>query len=128
SALLGQDASPAQVEALRQRLNLDKPLPSQFATWFGGVIVGDFGMSTYMRMPVIDAIARRVEPTGLLALLATIVAVVLGVGLGVVASVRHNTIADYGVMFLAMLGLSIPTFWSGLLMIMLFAVTLQWLP
>lgn len=128
SALLGQDASPEQVEALRQRLNLDEPLPAQFFTWFGGVITGDFGMSTYMRMPVIDAIGRRIEPTGMLALLATLVAVSLGVGLGVIAAVRHNTLADYGVMFLAMLGLSVPTFWSGLLMIMLFAVTLQWLP
>ncbi len=128
SALLGQEASLEQIEALRERLNLDQPLPAQFAAWFGGVLTGDLGISHYMRVPVIDAIAQRIEPTGMLALLATLVAVLLGLGLGVVAAVRHNTVADYVVMFVAMLGLSLPTFWLGLLMIMLFAVNLQWLP
>src|SRR5690606_19362625 len=70
----------------------------------------------------------RVEPTGMLALAATLVAGTLGIGLGVIAAVRHGTAADYAVMVIAMLGLSMPTFWLGLLMIMLFAVTLQWLP
>lgn len=128
SALLGQDASPQQVEALRQRLNLDQPLPAQFATWFGGVIRGDLGDSIYMRIPVLEALAQRIEPTAMLALAATLVAVTLGLGLGIIAAVRHGTMTDYGVMVVAMLGLSVPTFWLGLLMIMLFAVTLQWLP
>lgn len=128
SALLGQEASLEQIEALRQRLNLDQPLPAQFAAWFGGVLTGDLGTSHYMRVPVVDVIAQRIEPTGMLALLATLVAVLLGLGLGVIAAVRHNTAADYVVMLVAMLGLSLPTFWLGLLMIMLFAVNLQWLP
>jgi len=128
SALLGQDASPQQVEALRQRLNLDQPLPAQFVGWLGGVLRGDLGDSIYMRIPVLQALAQRIEPTGMLALAATLVAVTLGLGLGVIAAVRHGTITDYAVMVVAMLGLSLPTFWLGLLMIMLFAVTLQWLP
>ncbi len=128
SALLGQDASPQQVEAMRQRLNLDQPLPAQFVGWFGGVIRGDLGDSIYMRIPVLQALAQRIEPTGMLALTATLVAVTLGLGLGVIAAVRHGTVTDYAVMVVAMLGLSVPTFWLGLLMIMLFAVTLQWLP
>lgn len=128
SALLGQDASPEQIEALRQRLNLDGPVPAQFAAWFGSIITGDLGESSYMRMPVLQAIAQRIEPTGMLTLFASVVAIVLGLGLGVIAAVRHNTVVDYVVMFIAMLGLSLPTFWLGLLMIMLFAVYLKWLP
>lgn len=128
SALLGQDATPAQIQALRERLNLDQPLPAQFVSWLGGVLTGDLGNSNYMRIPVIEAISQRLEPTAMLALAATLVAVTLGVGLGALAAVRHNTVADYAVMFVAMLGLSLPTFWLGLLMIMLFAVNLNWLP
>ncbi len=128
SALLGQDASPEQVEALRQRLSLDSPVPAQFAAWLGSIVTGDFGESSYMRMPVLQAIAQRIEPTGMLTLFASVVAVLLGLGLGVIAAVRHNTVVDYAVMFIAMLGLSLPTFWLGLLMIMLFAVYLKWLP
>src|SRR5690606_9864854 len=79
-------------------------------------------------IPVLQALAQRLEPTAMLALTATLVAVTLGIGLGVIAAVRHGTVADYAVMVIAMLGLSLPTFWLGLLMIMLFAVTLQWLP
>src|SRR5690554_1098539 len=128
SALLGQEASPEQIEALRQRLNLDQPLPAQFAAWFGGIVRGDLGASHYMRMPVTDAIAQRIEPTAMLALFSTLVAVALGLSLGVIAAIRHNTEVDYAVMFVAMLGLSLPTFWLGLLMILLLAVNLQWLP
>ena len=128
SALLGQDASREQIEALRARLNLDQPLHVQFVSWFGGVVRGDLGSSTYMRVPVIDAIGQRLEPTGMLALLATLVAVTLGVTLGVIAAVGHNTWIDYAVMFVAMLGLSLPGFWLGLLMILTFAVKLRWLP
>lgn len=128
SALLGQEASPEQIEALRQRLNLDQPLPAQFAAWFGGIVRGDLGASHYMRMPVTDAIAQRIEPTAMLALFSTLVAVALGLSLGVIAAIRHNTVVDYAVMFVAMLGLSLPTFWLGLLMILLLAVNLQWLP
>lgn len=128
SALLGQDATPEQIAAMRQRLNLDQPVPAQFAAWFGGLLRGDLGDSIYMRMPVLEAIAQRIEPTAMLALAATLVAVISGVALGVIAAVRHGTAVDYAVMVIAMLGLSVPTFWLGLLMIMLFAVNLQWLP
>ena len=128
SALLGQDATPEQIAAMRVRLNLDQPVPAQFVAWFGGVLRGDLGDSIYMRVPVLEAIAQRIEPTAMLALAATLVAVVFGVGLGVVAAVRHGTAVDYAVMVIAMLGLSVPTFWLGLLMILFFAVNLQWLP
>lgn len=128
SALLGQDATPEQIAALNQRLGLDRPLPVQLAAWFSAVIRGDLGQSTYMRIPVTAAIVQRIEPTAMLALFTIIVAVILGVGLGVLAAVKHNTSIDYAVMVVAMLGLSVPTFWLGLLMILLFAVTLHWLP
>lgn len=128
SALLSQDATPQQIAAMKDRLGLDQPMALQFASWFGGVLRGDLGESTYMRIPVLEAILHRIEPTAMLALTATIVAVLLGVGLGLIAAVRHGTIADYAVMAVAMLGFSLPTFWLGLLMIMLFAVRLQWLP
>lgn len=128
AALLGQDATPQQISDLRARLNLDQPVPAQFVAWFGGIVSGDLGNSIYMRMPVIKAIQQRIEPTGMLALTASVVAILLGITLGVIAAVKHGTFIDYAVMVVAMLGLSLPTFWLGLLMIMLFAVTLQWLP
>lgn len=128
SALLGQDATPEQVAQLRQSLELDRPVPMQFVAWFSNALSGDLGVSTYMRIPVIDAIVQRLEPTAMLALTATVVAVIMGVGLGVIAAVRHGSLTDYLVMTIAMLGLSLPTFWLGLLMILLFAVSLGWLP
>jgi peptide/nickel transport system permease protein len=128
SALLGQEASAEEIAALRERLDLDRPVPVQFAAWLGGVLRGDLGTSTYMRVPVLEAIATRIEPTAMLALATTLVAVVLGVGLGVLAAIRAGTATDLLVMTIAMLGLSLPTFWLGLLMILLFAVELQWLP
>lgn len=128
SALLGENATTEQIEALRTRLGLDRTLPAQFGAWMASVARGDLGTSIYMRIPVVTAVAQRVEPTAMLALAATLVAVLLGVSLGVIAAIKHNTGVDYAVMVIAMLGLSLPTFWLGLLMIMLFAVTLQWLP
>lgn len=128
SALLGQDATPDQIQAMRERLNLDRPLLAQFGTWFVGLLGGDLGQSIYMRIPVAQAIAQRLEPTGMLALCSILIAVALGVGLGTLAAVRHGRPTDYLVMVFAMLGLSLPTFWLGLLMILLFAVTLRWLP
>ncbi|MBX3140530.1 MAG: ABC transporter permease [Trueperaceae bacterium] len=128
SALLGENATAEQVEALRTRLGLDRTLLAQFGAWMESVARGDLGMSIYMRIPVVTAVIQRIEPTGMLALAATLVAVLLGVSLGVIAAIKHNTGVDYAVMVIAMLGLSLPTFWLGLLMIMLFAVTLQWLP
>ena len=128
AALLGDQATVEQITALRARLGLDHPLPVQFAAWIGSIVRGDLGDSTYMRIPVVSAVTQRIEPTAMLALLATLIAVTLGVTLGVVAAVRHNTAVDYAVMVIAMLGLSVPTFWLGLLMILFFAVTLQWLP
>ena len=128
SALLGENATAEQIGALRTRLGLDRSLLAQFGAWMESVARGDLGTSIYMRIPVVTAVIQRIEPTGMLALAATLVAVLLGVSLGVIAAIRHNTAVDYAVMVIAMLGLSLPTFWLGLLMIMLFAVTLQWLP
>lgn len=128
AALLGDQATLEQIEALRNRLGLDRSIPVQFGAWIASIVRGDLGDSTYMRIPVVSAIAQRIEPTAMLALFATLIAVTMGVSLGVIAAVRHNTAVDYVVMVIAMLGLSLPTFWLGLLMILFFAVTLQWLP
>lgn len=128
AALLGDQATVEQMAALRARLGLDRSLPVQFGAWIGTIVRGDLGTSTYMRVPVVSAIAQRIEPTAMLALFATLIAVAMGVTLGVIAAVRHNTAVDYVVMIVAMLGLSLPTFWLGLLMILFFAVTLDWLP
>lgn len=128
AALLGDNATVEQIDTLRTKLGLDRTLFEQFGAWIGTIVKGDLGTSTYMRIPVVSAVAQRIEPTAMLALFATLIAVGLGVSLGAIAAVRHNTGIDYGVMVFAMLGLSLPTFWLGLLMILLFAVTLQWLP
>lgn len=128
AVILGSDATDDQVRALRQAMGLDQPLPVQMGRWFGRLLVGDLGQSLYMRMPVGEAILERIEPTGMLSLFALVIAVGMGVPFGVWAAARHNTVIDHGLMVIALAGLSIPSFWLGLGMILLFAVKLGILP
>ena len=126
--LLGPGATPERAAELRRDLGLDQPLPVQWALWFGHVLRGDLGESIFLRRPVTQAIWERTEPTLMLTLLSLAVAVTLGLSLGVLAAVRQGSWADIGAMLVSLAGLSMPTFWIGLNLILVFAVILGVLP
>ena len=126
--MLGPSASPAEVEHLRGVLGLNLPLYQQFVIWLGHALRGDLGQSIFMGIPVSVSIAQRLEPTFLLTLLAVIFMVAIGIPAGTLAATRRNTLADQAVMALAVLGLSVPSFWLGLNLILLVGVKLRWLP
>jgi peptide/nickel transport system permease protein len=128
AVILGPDASQEAVAELRARLGLDKPLPVQFVRWFGQVVQGDLGESIFLRRPVTQAIVERLEPTLLLAGLATVFAVVIGIPTGVLAAVYRNTWLDRLFMSISVFGVSMPNFWLALNLIFLFALTLAVLP
>src|SRR3954454_6115920 len=127
-ALAGEDQDPAVVAYLHQKYHLDQPLPVRYALWGKGVLQGDLGESIRIKRPVFDLICEKLPVTGELALLALVVALVIGVPAGIIAAIRHNTAVDYGASMAALWGLSIPNFWLGILLILLFSVELGLLP
>ena len=126
--ILGTQATPEQLEGLRHEMGLDQPAYVQLARWMERLVHGDLGESIFLNRPVTQAILERVEPTVFLTLLATIFAVSLGLPLGIISAVRRGTWFDFGAMLIGMLGISMPAFWVGLILILLFAVQLEWLP
>jgi peptide/nickel transport system permease protein len=128
SVIAGPYASADDVAKLRHQLGLDESLPVQLVRWYGRLLRGDLGDSIFLRRPVTEAIADRLEPTLLLTTWATLVAVLIGVPAGIVSARHHNRPVDQSLMGLALLGLSIPNFLLGLLMILVFGVWLGWLP
>jgi peptide/nickel transport system permease protein len=107
---------------------MDQPLPVQLVKWYGRLAQGDLGQSIFLRRPVVQAVVERLEPTLLLTLWGTLLAILIGVPAGIVSARYHNTAVDQSFMALALLGLSIPNFLLGLLMILVFGVWLGWLP
>jgi peptide/nickel transport system permease protein len=128
SAMLGRDATVEQKEALRARLGLDEPVPVQFVTWFGNALRLDFGESLFMHQPVTEALLDRVQPTALLTLYALTLSILIAIPAGVIAAVRANSLLDRLLMVIAISGVAIPGFFFGILLILLFAVVLGWLP
>jgi peptide/nickel transport system permease protein len=128
AVLLGPDATVEQVDRLRDELGLNDPVLVQYVTWLWDIARGDFGNSIFLNKPVAEAIVERAEPTILLTLAASLVAIVIGIPTGVISAVRRGTAIDIGAMLGAMVGISMPTFWLGLNLIFIFAVTLRWLP
>jgi peptide/nickel transport system permease protein len=126
--LLGPEATPERAAELRRDLGLDKPIPVQWALWFGHVIRGDLGESIFLGRPVTQAIRERAEPTLMLTLVSLVVSVLLGLGLGVLAAVRRGSWVDLCATVVALAGISMPTFWIGLNLILVFAVILGVLP
>ncbi|MGH9221847.1 MAG: nickel ABC transporter permease [Vicinamibacterales bacterium] len=127
-AMLGDGASPQDVVELRTSLGLDRPLLEQYATFLRRAIIGDLGLSFRTGQPVTAMIVERLPATAELAIAAMIVAVVIALPLGIVAAVWRGTAADYGAMTFALAGVSIPNFWLGPLLAIVFAVELGWLP
>jgi len=128
SVIAGPYASADDIQRLHHQLGLDQPLWVQLTRWYGRLLRGDLGDSIFLRKPVLAAIADRVEPTLLLTVFATVVAVLIGVPAGIVSAHRHNTTADQAVMVAALVGISVPNFLLGLLLILLFSVQLGWFP
>ncbi|MEH0166879.1 ABC transporter permease [Roseateles microcysteis] len=126
--LLGQDATPEQREQLRRDLGLDAPFPVQFAHFVGNAMQGEFGLSLRQGRKVSSLIAERLPATLELALSAALLALGLGIPLGVYAALRRGRFASQLLMMLSLLGVSLPTFFIGNLLILVFAVQLQWLP
>lgn len=120
--------TPEQEVRIRHQLGLDRPLAVQYAGFLGRAAVGDLGRSFYTNRPVAKSVLEQYPATLELAGAALLFAVVVGGGLGLVAAVRHNTWIDNAAMIFSLGGLSIPIFWSGLLLIYLFAVRLRWVP
>lgn len=127
-AMAGEERDPAVMEYLREKYRLNDPLPLQYVHWVGNVLQGDFGTSLRTEQPVTVLLASKLPVTIELAVLALIIALVIGIPTGVISAVRKGTSVDYAANVFALSGISIPHFWLGILLIMIFAVKLQWLP
>lgn len=128
AVMLGTDARPDTLAALRHELGLDRPLAIQWLSWIGGLLHLDLGTSHAYRVPVAGLVLERGAVSLPLALLALALAIGLGIPLGVYAALRQGRLADLVTMALAQLGLAVPSFWIGILLVLVFAIGLRWLP
>jgi peptide/nickel transport system permease protein len=124
----GDNASPAQIAQIRERLGLDDPLPIQFVRWAAGVVQGDLGVSIFSNEPVLKLIGERLEPTLSLTLTTLVFAVVIAVSFGVIAAARAGSLIDRALMGFSVLGFSVPVFVVGYLLVYVFSIQLRWLP
>ncbi|RMO12683.1 ABC transporter permease [Pseudomonas savastanoi] len=127
-AMAGEERDPAVMEYLRDKYRLDDPIPLQYLNWVGSVLTGDLGTSLRTEQPVTTLLASKLPVTIELAVLALLIALLIGIPTGIISAVRKGTTVDYGANVVALSGISIPHFWLGILLIMIFAVKLQWLP
>lgn len=126
--MLGEEADLRDVELLTRQLGLDQPILVQLVRWYGRLFRGDLGYSLFLHRPVLTAIMDRLECTLLLTLYALLISVVLGVILGIIAAVKQNTTIDQAAMLVSLVGLSMPSFWLGLMLIWLLALGVRWFP
>ena len=128
SFMLGTGAQPQTLAALRQQLGLDQPLPLRYLSWLAGILQGDLGHSFTYRTPVAGMILDRLQVSLPLALLALVLAVALAVPVAMLAAARRGRATDLAVMGGTQLGIALPNFWFAMLLVLLFAVNLRWLP
>jgi peptide/nickel transport system permease protein len=126
--LAGEERDPTVIQHLHEKLHLDDPLPVRYGYWISGVLKGDLGESMRLQKPVLDLILQKLPVTLELAFLAIIIALAIGIPAGIVSAVKRNTAWDYAANAVALWGLSTPNFWLGIMLILLFSVTLGWLP
>ncbi len=124
--ILGDTATPESLAVLQGKLGLDRPAPERYAQWVGGLLRGETARSISYDTPTAELIAERLQVTLPLALMAMSLTLVLALTLGIYAASRHNGLGDVGVMAASQVGIAIPNFWFAILLIMLFAVKLQW--
>jgi peptide/nickel transport system permease protein len=127
-AMAGEERDPQVIEYLRAKYRLDQPIPVQYAYWLGSVLQGDFGVSIRTQLPIGEMILQKLPITIQLAVMAMAVAILIGIPAGIVAAVWRGTRLDHGANVVALSGLSIPNFWLGIMLILLFSVQLGWLP
>lgn len=127
-AMAGEERDPAVIAQLRADYHLDDPLPTQYFAWIGNALKGDLGMSLRTKEPVTALIASKLPVTLELSLLAMLIALLIGISMGIIAAVRKDSWVDHTTNFVALSGISVPHFWLGILLILLFSVHLQWLP
>jgi len=128
AVLLGDQATAADIARVQKDYGLDRPLAVQFGYWLREVLHGNLGQSIFLQRPVTQALAERAEPTTLLALMSVGIAALIGIPCGIVSAVFRGRWIDQVFTAVAMLGASIPSFWLGLVLIQLFAVSLGWFP
>jgi len=127
-AAMGQRGDPEVLERIRRDYALDRPLPAQYGAWMGRLVRGDLGHSYHQQRAVTEIITERAPATLRLAAAATLISVVAGVAMGALAARRPSSLVDHAVMATAVLGISTPVFWLGMMLSLVFAVTLGWLP
>jgi len=127
-ALAGEEQDPAVVAAIRAKYHLDRPLAVQYGLWIGRVLRGDFGESLRNRIPVRDLLASKLPVTVELAVCSMAIGLAIGIPAGILSAARKGTSVDVVANLLALSGLSVPHFWLGIMLILLFAVRLGWLP
>jgi len=128
TSLSGEDRDPAAIAAIRARYRLDDPLPIRFTAWLADLASGDFGVSIRTGLPIGQMLAQRIPVTLELALLAMLIALAIGVPAGIVSALKRGTIWDSVANGVALVGISVPNFWAGIMLILTFAVMLRWLP
>ncbi len=126
--MLGPQASPDSIAELQEKLGLNLPLWEQYVNYIVDILHGDFGYSTSYASDVMPLIANRLPATLMITLTGLCLALIVGIPIGVLSAVRQNTIVDYVLMVVALVGVSMPIFWLGLMLVLLFSVQLGWLP
>ena len=127
-AVLGPYATPENVKVFREEMGLDKPLPEQYLIWAGKALQGDLGHSSSLERPVLDEVLERLGPTALLVGTALSLSTILGLLTGIISAIRQYQWQDKLLTILVLLGLSAPSFWLGLVLVMFFSLNLQWFP
>jgi peptide/nickel transport system permease protein len=126
--ILGIHATPETLEVLRNKLGLDRPVVIRYLSYMKNLMTGDMGRSITYDVPISSLIFSRLQVTIPLALLSMIFAILLSIPMGIYSALHRNRIGDYGIMVFSQMGLAVPAFWAGILLILLFAVTLHWFP
>jgi peptide/nickel transport system permease protein len=126
--MAGEERDPEAIEQIRRHYHLDRPLPVQYAYWVKGVLSGDLGESMRIKEPVLSLIGEKLPVTIQLASMAIVIALVIGIGAGIVSAVKKDSVWDYVANGFALWGISTPNFWLGIMLIFLFSVKLGWLP
>ncbi|MDI9390246.1 MAG: ABC transporter permease, partial [Synergistota bacterium] len=128
AVMLGDMATPEQVQQLREALGLDRPVYVQYVRWLSGVLRGDLGNSIFFHQPVTRVIASRAETSVFIALISMALIALIGIPIGILSAVKYNSWLDQTLSGLSMFFASVPTFWLGLNLMFIFAVTLRWFP
>jgi peptide/nickel transport system permease protein len=128
TAMLGANYNEEQAGVLRAKYGLDKPVMLQYLLWIGHVLQGDFGASSFTNQPVLQSIMERLPITLELTLISVLLAVIIAIPLGTLAAIRRNSALDYSASFLGMLGISVPNFWLGTLLILFLSLKMGWVP